>query len=322
MDYGIFVTHTETGSSTLIGNMNKCHLNVVLPHWYIWQTDNTLRYASGVSSTFINNFRNNITGSIPGAKIYAWASSVNGGDEPDISTAAKRSACAGEMIEWAALNTVDGILDDMEGWVGTDQNHYDYYTQCAATFKTGSSVKYMPWAYWSWVGNNITADYPAIGMYDLLPYSGSQWGTRIDTIQANSSGTVGYGIYVIHGTNASTTANDPDLQHQLELFQTAIDSHGGISYYSKLELVGMYWDYELTDADYDAFQIWVEQYTGSGGTGSALGDLSVYFEGSKMWNDPSTSGWGYNEAGRIWYNRTTDTIKYWNGSAVKTCSTD
>ncbi|MEZ0390944.1 MAG: beta strand repeat-containing protein, partial [Pseudobdellovibrionaceae bacterium] len=33
--------------------------------------------------------------------------------------------------------------------------------------------------------------------------------------------------------------------------------------------------------------------------------------------DPSTAGWGAAEKGRTWYNTTSNSIKYWNGSAVQ-----
>lgn len=33
--------------------------------------------------------------------------------------------------------------------------------------------------------------------------------------------------------------------------------------------------------------------------------------------DPSTTGWGLPEAGRIWFNTTTHQIKYWDGSAIQ-----
>ena len=33
--------------------------------------------------------------------------------------------------------------------------------------------------------------------------------------------------------------------------------------------------------------------------------------------DPDTTGWGTTEKGRFWYNKTSDLVKYWDGSAIE-----
>lgn len=44
----------------------------------------------------------------------------------------------------------------------------------------------------------------------------------------------------------------------------------------------------------------------------------TYWEPAKRASDPSTGGWGSDEAGIMWYNTTSHIFKYWNGSSIVT----
>lgn len=72
----------------------------------------------------------------------------------------------------------------------------------------------------------------------------------------------------------------------------------------------------IDDLDVDNAS-YIGTFTVGGGetTGS---DRIVFWEPAKRSGDPTTTGWGNYQAGRIWFNTGSGVIKYWNGSAVKT----
>ena len=56
-----------------------------------------------------------------------------------------------------------------------------------------------------------------------------------------------------------------------------------------------------------------------GGLSEMDGPLRVPFVwfGSYI-TDPTTTLWGVNEAGRVWYNSTSGKLKFWDGTTVRT----
>ena len=258
------------------------------------KADNTLGY----DYDNLNNIITAVKSEYPQVEVYAdiysfAGASVSSGshdkatepglDIPDWSTAALRQTAINSIVSfWNQFSgKFDGIIDDTEVYYGTNENHYNHFTE-AATVLEPMGVPYYPWLYY---GNLpfIGSKHAAVGLYGGHSYYEDGWKSALDRVQQDSDSTLyyqpkdGYMIWII----VEHYLDYPTVSEQLEFFDEQI-AKNGLSYYDKMESFGMWWYRELTEEDKQAWISWANsKKTGGGGTGSSSNSFNIMW----IWNN-------------------------------------
>lgn len=211
-------------------------------HFY---SDNTL--INCFTTTQIDNFRTQVLTVNPNMKffadIYSWEYS------PDLTTSQLRQDCIDEIDDWLDTfgNRFDGIIDDVEVWVGTDPDRWAYLEEASAQLE--STIPYYGWVHYNWV-NQTSCDRDAVGLYGTQNYYESEWKAGFDSVrdQAVTEGKTDYMICIM----AKEYGDRPTVEDMLGFLEDKITENGE-AYYSLMSYFGI-WEYErLTSDDWNAW---------------------------------------------------------------------
>lgn len=246
VDYGLFCIWNDTDKPEFLQRVAEGKFDVLLPKIGSWNADNTL---SLPPASRINDFISKVKNVNPNIKVIAWFSSIPD-VMPDLSTLALRQKCIDEVVRLVNYADWDGVLDDTEVYIGTETNQFHYFTSCANVIE-GLGVVYYPWMGYKNLPY-VTSQRAAVGAYGTYSFFETEWKNALDISQETAD--VAFSWYLI----VDNYLDKPTLSQQLEVLDEKI-AERGVDYYSKIDILGLYYYKSITEADWNAWTNWIAQ---------------------------------------------------------------
>jgi hypothetical protein len=247
-DYGLWCDWLDVTSvsSEFLSRIGQGKIDVLIISTAEWRADNTLSYLYSASQ--LSNFKSQVLAVNPNMKFYADILSFT--YKVDFSTSAARQKAVDEVAKFVDNygSYFDGIEDDSEYYTGAEADEIAYFNLCAAAVQSKGMI-YYPWVWFTWLPQ-ITSLRSSYGPYGGPIFPETEWKAGLDYYQAHAN--VGFGWYM----GAGWGGDSPTIRDQLKWFDDQLELHGE-SYYSKLEIFGIWWYPSMTDDDWDAWISWV-----------------------------------------------------------------
>jgi len=242
----------------------------ILLYGCAYWVDHDLTWNSGEIADFFSQ----VETAVPTIKIVAWVMSyppdVN---DPDVTTSGGRTDMVDEVLLLSAVADWYGIIDDTENYIGTSTNQRQYFSECATAIEP--LMYYWDWLYYTSTPYTTSAR-DAVGLYDTHAYYETQWKTAIDLVQTNSK--TGNMIVMI---NELVEDPYPLVADQIGFMEDQFATNG-YAYYDEMEVVGLYLYSKLTEADWTAWDNFMDSFTEDEGGEGELSDFgyrrSFYLE--------------------------------------------
>jgi hypothetical protein len=245
VDLGLFYSWQEPNSEFL-NRLNEGKFDVVLPNIGNW-IDNTLNL---IPASDINEFISSVKNVNPNIKVFAWFGTYPRElNNPDLTTPALRQQCIDEVVRLVNYANWDGILDNTEDWIGSETDQFEYFSDCASAVES-MGVAYYPWMFPSNMPL-VDSQRDAIGAYGADPWNEDQWKAWLDDAQEYAN--VGFSWYMMVKPSSS-----PTLWEQLQFLDYKIAQRGA-NYYSKMDVLGIYYYQAMENEDWDAWISWINQ---------------------------------------------------------------
>jgi hypothetical protein len=248
-------TLPKMGSSltTMLNNLQSANIKHIYLQVGDWNTnhDGTIEYY--YSDTTFTTFIDTVHQFNSEMKVFAWVESYWANTHPlDLSTSGARATAVSSVIDCMSKG-FDGIEDDIESWVGTDQDLINFLNaEAAAVNALGKeSVPTLICTY-AWaddvdVAPYLNVDYIAPMLYTDYPYSETDLKARMHSFLINAGSPVLPSLIVCHSLGYGT------LEEQFTWIDDQITQHGR---YSNLRGFAIFiYDNMQTD-DWTAWNDW------------------------------------------------------------------
>ena len=245
VDYGLFCLWNDVDDPEFLGRIVQGEFDVLVPSIGSWNEDNTLNI---ISTSEINEFISKVKNVNSNIKIIAWFSTYPKDVLPNLSTPELRQKCVDEVEGLVNYANWDGILDDTERWIGTKDDQFQYFTECAKTIES-KGVLYYPWMWYSSLAY-VNSQRVAIGAYASHTLYETEWKNALDRCQETTD--VAFSWYMMCDHYSDT----PTLKQQLEFLDEKI-AEKGANYYSKMDILGLYYYSSMQEEDWDAWVSWI-----------------------------------------------------------------